>query len=220
MTSSGVHYQHQVLRCAKNLSSAATACERTARVQSFVLAAESTLTLSKCPPAAWGDTPVVIARLLLPTEVPKTSPGPLLEAASFWAFHLFALLNTAPTIQRSFVDATPFMYGGKILSRLRKRVDELLVVLTSATQDYPLSPHAGIVMQVINLYGRILQEAGHRENIDLPLFEFIAADIERRIKRFPAKEYKRIFDDMAERADAVKWEANRIIEAHHRHRLA
>jgi hypothetical protein len=184
------------------------------------LAAESTLALSKCPPAAWGDAPVAIARLLLPSEVPKTSPSPTLAAASFWALHLFALLNAAPTIQRSFVDAAPFMSGGAILSRLRKRVDELLVVLISATKNYPLSPHAGIVMQVIGLYGRILQETGHREKIDLPLFEFIAADIERRIKRFPAKDHKRIFDDIVERADALKWEANRIIEAHHRDRVA
>jgi hypothetical protein len=214
-------YQQNVRHCAEALRAALANCSGSAFEENLRLAARSTIALCECPPAAWGDAPAAIARLLLPIAAPPfVSPERDLAEAGFWALNLFGILNGAPTIKRTLVEVSPAMAAGEILSRLRKRVNEIHVALQAVSRGAAVAPHAKIVLQIIDLYVDLLRTAALREQVDLRLFEFIGTDMHLRLKHIPPKESPRALADLVERADAMRWETNRIIQSSSGKRVA
>ncbi len=177
------------------------------------LAADAARTLCACEPAAWGDAPAAIARLLLPHRTPASPPSAQAALVSHWALHLFALLSAAPTIKRTLIEVAPVYASGETLARLRKRLDEVCAIVDALkrTPD-ALSAHARITFQLIALSVDLMRAAMQRERVDLRLVEYAAADVASRANSVPAKSAPRMFQDLAERADAAVWESNRLIQ--------
>jgi hypothetical protein len=209
--------RNEIGRCAAKLRAAlANWKSPDAFAADMHLAANAAIELCDCEPAAWGDAPAAIARLLLPHRFPEETPSAQAALASHWALHLFALLNASPTIRRALIEVAPAFASGKQLERLRKRVNEISTLTDSIKRHAELSPHARITFQLIALNTGLMGAALSREEVDLRLIEHAANDVAARSAEIPGREAPKLFQDLAERANAAIWETNRLIQAQSR----
>jgi hypothetical protein len=209
--------REHIRKCAGSLSALfPPAAAVNAMEANLQLGARTALRLCECEPAAWGNAPAAIARLLLPAEPPAANePKDTLSAASYWALHLFTLLCAFPTIQRALIEVAPVQASGETLTRLRKRMDEMLNANSALYLGDPsLSAFTQIILQLMNVKAELLRAILEREAFDLRLVEYAVRDMEEQARQAARQSNVTapIFNLIADRANAAAWECDRLMQ--------